>query len=41
MIDNLSFGGETIVLRVIKNGEQKDITFEFNETNLTSTQFNE
>lgn len=41
MIDNLSFGGETIVLRVIKDGEQKDITFEFNETNLTSTQFNE
>lgn len=31
MIDGLSLGGKTIILSVIKKGEQKDITFEFNE----------
>ncbi|MDG1859247.1 MAG: PDZ domain-containing protein [Emcibacteraceae bacterium] len=30
LIDNLSIGGETIVLSLIKNGEAKDITFNFN-----------
>lgn len=31
MIDDLSLDGQTIILSVLKNGEQKDITFEFNE----------
>lgn len=41
IIDNLSLGGETIILRVIKNGEQKDITFEFNDMKLTSNEVKE
>jgi len=38
LIDNLSLEGETIILRVVKNEVQKDITFEFNEANLTSNE---
>lgn len=31
LITELEFGGQTIVLTMLKNGEQKDITFEFSE----------